>query len=90
MNTTRKRRWKRALWFAALAALAVVLALCAVVWTGLADRWGRRAIVGQLEKMTGGRVELGRFHFEPLRLRATLGNLTIHGQEPEEIGRAHV
>ncbi len=83
MNTTWKKRWKRALWFAALAALAGVLALCAVMWTGLADRWARRAIVEQLEKMTGGRVELGRFHFEPFGLRATLGDLTIHGQEPE-------
>jgi translocation and assembly module TamB len=67
----------------ALVTLGVVLALSMIVWTGLADRWARRAIVGQLEKMTGGRVELGSFHFHPLRLRAELADLTIHGREPE-------
>lgn len=80
---TRWRKWlKRAQKCSALLALILALGVGLVVWTGLADRWARRVIVGQLEKMTGGRVELGKFRFHPLRLRAELTDLTIHGLEP--------
>ena len=82
---TRWRKWlKRALKFAGLTVPIVALSLCLVLWTGLADRWARRVIVGQLEKITGGRVELGkfRFRFRLFGLRAELTDLTIHGLEP--------
>src|SRR3989454_11628258 len=82
---TRWRKWlKRALKFAGLTVPIVALSLCLVLWTGLADRWARRVIVGQLEKITGGRVELGkfRFRFRLFGLRAELPDLTIHGLEP--------
>jgi translocation and assembly module TamB len=83
MNGSKKTRLKLWLRLAVLAALVVIAALVLVVWSGLADRWARSAIIGQLVRMTGGRVELGRFHFQPLRLRAELTDLTIHGREPE-------
>lgn len=76
-------KWKRRLRIAALAAIGPLLAPCLAVWTGLADHWARRLIVRQLETMTGGRVELGGFHFHLLRLRAELAALTIHGSEPK-------
>lgn len=77
------RKWKRRLKWAALALLVVVVALATIVWTGLDERWARRAIVVQIEKMTGGRVELRAFRFNWLGLRAELDGLTIHGSEPE-------
>ncbi len=41
----------------------------------------RRRVVASLEKMTGGRVELGELHTIPFRLRVDARNLIIHGRE---------
>ena len=41
----------------------------------------RRRVVATIEKMTGGRVELGELHTIPFRLRVDARNLTIHGRE---------
>ena len=40
----------------------------------------RRRVVASLEKVTGGRVELGEFHTIPFRLRVDARNLSIHGR----------
>jgi len=63
-------------------ALALMLWAALFAWTGIADRWARQAVVGEIENITGGRAELRDFHFDWLHLRATLGGLTIHGREP--------
>jgi len=81
--TPLRKKLQRVLKFVVLAALVVLLAVCLAIWTGLADRWARHAFVAQLEKLTGGRVELGDFRFRLLRLRFQVTNLTIHGLEPE-------
>jgi translocation and assembly module TamB len=44
----------------------------------------RRRVVASLEKMTGGRVELGELHTIPFRLRVDARNLTIHGREASD------
>lgn len=77
------RKWKQRLKWMVLALLLVVLALATAVGTGLDERWARRAIVAQLEKLTGGRVELRAFRFQWFTLRAELDGLTVHGSEPE-------
>ncbi len=78
-----RRRWVRGtLKTLGVLVLSLAVAVVVVIETGLADRWMRRAIVTQLEKMTGGRVELRDFHLQALRLRAELWDLTIHGREP--------
>jgi translocation and assembly module TamB len=41
----------------------------------------RYRVVEELEKTTGGRVELGELHTIPFRLRVDARNLTIHGRE---------
>jgi translocation and assembly module TamB len=41
----------------------------------------RRRVVASVEKLTGGRAELGELHTIPLRLRVDARNLTIHGRE---------
>jgi translocation and assembly module TamB len=72
----------RRLFAATLASvLALVLWAGLLAWTGIADRWARHVVVGELENMTGGRVELKDFHFDWVHLRATLDGLTIHGRE---------
>ena len=44
----------------------------------------RRRVIASLEKVTGGRVELGEFHTIPFRLRVDARNLTIHGREAKD------
>jgi translocation and assembly module TamB len=41
----------------------------------------RARVIASVEKMTGGRVELGELHTIPFRLRVDARNLTIHGRE---------
>jgi len=46
----------------------------------------RRRVVASVEKITGGRVELGELHTIPFRLRVDARNLTIHGHEaPDQV-----
>ncbi len=44
----------------------------------------RRRVVASLERITGGRVELGELHIIPFRLRVDARNLTIHGRETRD------
>src|SRR3984885_13168685 len=78
--------WKRRLSVAVLVAIAVpavlVLALLAALSSGVADNRIRAEITAQIAKRLHTTVELNAFHFDPWRLRATLGDLTIHGREP--------
>ena len=64
------------------AVVLVPLAALGLLWSGWADGWARRAVVEQVGKMTGGTVDLGSIRLEPLALRVTLHDLTIHGHEP--------
>jgi translocation and assembly module TamB len=51
------------------------------VTTDSFQRLVRRRVVASLEKMTGGRVELGELHTIPFRLRVDARDLTIRGRE---------
>jgi translocation and assembly module TamB len=51
----------------------------------------RTKLIDVLTTATGGRVELARFRWHPLRLEAEVDGLTIHGLEaPAEVPYAHV
>ena len=69
-----------------LIAMAVLLTIAAVLiyrlGNSVAERIVRRQLVSELEQRTGGRVEMGGFHLEAIRLRAEVDNLTLHGREP--------
>lgn len=43
----------------------------------------RERMVSEIEKATGGDVEIAAFDFDWSSLRAELGNLVVHGAEPE-------
>ncbi len=76
-------RWLRhALRVTALIVLSAAAFLLLLERTGLPRIWMRRAAVRQIEKLTGGTVELGEFQFSLWRLRAELFDLTVHGSEP--------
>jgi translocation and assembly module TamB len=90
-----KPRMRKALWQAAAAiALSAIALVGAAVWyagTTQFENLVRGKVVAQLEQMTGGRVELGAFHWRLLHLEFTADNLTIHGLEaPGQIPYAHI
>ena len=51
----------------------------------------RRRLTAEIERVTGGRVELGSFHAIPLRFEVEVRDLTIHGREAAgEVPYVHV
>jgi translocation and assembly module TamB len=87
-------RWRRFCKYLLLTALAGVLLISGLAWYTTTDSfqsWVRHRLVAELERMTGGRVELREFHTVPLQLRVEIRGLTIHGLESaNDIPYAHV
>ena len=79
---------RRILWRLFLSLCLVgLIAFSLLVWYVTTDSFQqrvRREVVASVEKMTGGRVELGELHTIPFRLRVDARNLTIHGQEASD------
>ncbi len=81
-----KFRWKR--WLKILGALTaafivMLVILVILVQTGWLGGWVRKGVIAQIEKMSGGRVELKEFRFNVWALRAELDDFTLHGREAE-------
>ncbi len=79
----RQRRhilWRLFLWFCVFG-LVAFSALGWYVTTDSFQQLVRRRVVASVEKIVGGRVELGELHTTPFRLRVDARNLTIHGRE---------
>ncbi len=68
------------------AASIALLLLSSLAWWSLHTQWFailvRSRMVSSLQKITGGRVAIGSFSFNPDTLHATVGKLVIHGTEP--------
>ena len=65
-------------------AFAVVVLTLAVSWYMTTDSFQayiRARVAAELERITGGRVDLGSLHTVPFRLRVEIRDLTIHGRE---------
>ena len=80
------RRAKRWLWriglgLAGLFMLAVIAGVLVVRSPWFYEKI-RREIVTQVEKATGGRVEIAQFYFDWKQLRAEVRTFTLHGTEP--------
>jgi translocation and assembly module TamB len=86
----RRRFWKYLLWLM----LAGLLGLAGLGWYSTTDSFRalvRRRLIATLERMTGGRVELGSIHVVPFHLQVEVRNVTIHGRElPGEVPYAHL
>ncbi len=79
----RRILWKLFLGFCVFSLIGFAL-LGWYVTTDSFQQMVRRRVVASLEKMTGGRVELGELHTIPFRLRVDARNLTIHGREASD------
>jgi translocation and assembly module TamB len=68
----------------ALGALFLVLALAGVLVVRSAwfQNYVKQAIITSTEDSTGGKVEIGTFHFEWRHLTAVVTDFVIHGAEP--------
>src|ERR1035438_541103 len=83
------RRCLRVLWhvcsrgFAAVIVLLFVTALAGllVVQSGWFHEYVRQQIIANVEKATGGRVEMGRFSFRGSTLTASISEFVLHGRE---------
>ena len=93
-SPSRRSTW-RTLGRVALYGFLSVVALLAIAFlyvntASFADHV-RAKLIDVLTTATGGRVELARFRWHPLRLEAEVDGLTIHGLEaPGEVPYAHV
>jgi len=87
----RKRRFWR---YVLIAAGGGWLLLGFLFWYTSTDSFQamvRRRLVTELERVTGGRVEVGSFHTTPFRFEVDVRDLTIHGREGAgEVPYAHV
>src|SRR5437899_463556 len=95
MTETGARPRRRKLWKYLLFAVFVgLLLLAGLAWYATTDSFQamvRHRVVAELERITGGRVDLGSFHTTPFRFRVEVRDLTIHGREQAgEVPYAHV
>jgi len=89
-----KPRWRRFRNYLLLAGLAGLLLLGALSWYATTDAFQglmRRRVVAALERITGGRVDLGGIHTIPFRFQVEIRDLTLHGRESaSDVPYAHV
>jgi len=86
----RLRIWKYLLWLMLVGAVT----LAGIGWYSTTESFRtlvRERLIATLERITGGRVELGSIHVVPFHFQMEVRNLTIHGREqPGEVPYAHV
>src|SRR5579871_1083255 len=81
-----KSRWRTFRIVLLLLALAGAITFAGLSWyvtTEVFHSRVRQRLIGALEKITGGRVELGSIHAIPFQLRVEVRDLTIHGREDQ-------
>ncbi|HTZ82591.1 MAG TPA: translocation/assembly module TamB domain-containing protein [Candidatus Acidoferrales bacterium] len=86
----RPRRWWK---YLLIAVGVVVLIASAAIWyttTNSFQTYVRRRVVREIERITGGRAEVGSFHVVPFHMQVEIRNVTVHGKEaPGDIPLAH-
>jgi translocation and assembly module TamB len=84
-----RRRWKYPL----IAAGSLILLLLAALWYTTTDSFQsyvRRRMIAELERLTGGRAEIGSFHVVPFHMQIEVRDITVHGSEDvNDIPLAH-
>ncbi len=90
-STKPVRRWWKYLLIAAGVGLLSALGLLIYVNTGSFQSLVRRRLVAEVERVTGGRVEIASIHTTPFLLQVDVRGITVHGREPAtEVPLAHV
>ncbi len=85
-----RRRWKTAL----LVVGVCLVVLCGALWyitTDSFQSYVRRRLVAEVERITGGKAEIGSFHIIPFRMQVEVRDVTVHGSEAKgDTPLAHV
>jgi translocation and assembly module TamB len=79
-------RSSRRVWWKYLLVLAGtgILIILAGLWYITTDSFQglvRRRLVAEVERLTGGRAQIGSFHTTPFRMQVELRDITVHGRE---------
>ena len=87
-------RWRKLAKYCLLGVLLFLLLVSAALWYVTTDSFQqmvRSRLIAEIERVTGGRVELGSFHAIPLCFQVEVRDLTIHGRESAgEVPYVHV
>ncbi len=76
-----KVRWRK-VGLVTLAVLLVAAGAAVVLWkTGEVERWARALVISQVDKATGGKLELSGFHLSLAPFTVELDGFTLHGRE---------
>ncbi len=87
---TKESRWRKILWLEHVLWVLgtwtlLLIALAAIaVYSGLANPILRRALIGRMEALTGGKVEVRTVSVGWFSLDATVRGLVVHGKEPKD------
>ncbi|HEV2398951.1 MAG TPA: translocation/assembly module TamB domain-containing protein [Candidatus Sulfotelmatobacter sp.] len=86
---------KTRLWWKILLLSTCVVVLAAIVGlsyttTQSFQNYVRQRMVSEIERLTGGRAEVGSFHVVPFHLQVEVRNITVRGKEaPTDVPLAH-
>jgi translocation and assembly module TamB len=89
-ETRPRRRWKNVLLVAGVCC-AILLAGAWYVTTDSFQAYVRARMVREIERITGGRAEVGSFHIIPFHMQLEVRDITVHGREARnDVPLAHV
>jgi translocation and assembly module TamB len=80
-SPARPRRWWKYLLIATGVGVVGALAGLWYTTTDSFQAYVRRRMVAEVERITGGRAEIGSFHVVPFHLQVEVRNITVHGKE---------
>jgi translocation and assembly module TamB len=86
----RPRRWWKYLLMVAGAGLLALLGAAWYITTDSFQAYVRRRVVAEVERITGGRAQVGSFHVVPFHMQVEVRDITVRGSEgTSEIPLAH-
>jgi len=91
---TRRSRWRFAAYAVGLAVVLGCVVVAGLFWYASRPQFEARVhqtLVGTLQRVTGGRVEMGSFRWSVRHFSIEVENLTVHGKEgPGQVPYFHV
>ena len=84
------RRWWKYVLLLAGTGLLVLIGAGWYITTDSFQGYVRSRLVAELERITGGRAEIGSFHVVPFHMQVEVRDITVHGSEPaSDVPLAH-
>ncbi len=77
----RPRRWWKYFFILAGAGFLATLGAAWYITTDSFQAYVRHRLVAEVERMTGGRAEIGSFHVVPFHMQVEVRDITVHGSE---------